>query len=71
MHEIAPVIIEKIKANLSMSRTFGESIRASFPCKQIVGQGSLLNAPLDFERVLIQELGGGAKEDITQILVIK
>ena len=88
MHEIASVIIEKIKANLSMSGTFGESIfqskaPASFPRKQIVGQGSriqicvqgslllLLNTPLDFECILMQEWGGGAKEDITQILVIR
>ena len=43
MHEIASVIIEKIKANLSMSGTFGESILQSIcklPRKQIVGQGS-------------------------------
>ena len=44
MHEIASVIIEKIKANLSMYGTFGESIfQSKLPPqkrKQIVGQGS-------------------------------
>ena len=41
MHEITSVIIEKIKANLSMSGTFGESLfQSKLPPKQIVGQGS-------------------------------
>ena len=62
MHEIALVIIEKIKANLSMSGTFGESIfqsklppqanrRPRFQRKSLL----LLNALLDFGCVLMQE----------------
>ena len=41
MHEIALVIIEKIKANLSMSGTFGESIfQSKLPPQAIRGQCS-------------------------------
>ena len=67
MHEIASVIIEKIKANLSMSGTFGESslyFRASFPRKQIVGQGSRSMSEVIFaltKRSTDATMGGGGK----------
>ena len=81
MHEIASVITEKIKANLSMFGTFGESIfQSKLPRKQIVGQGSRSVSEVIFALTkrsprfwvrLNARMGGGANEDIMQILVIK